>query len=311
MGLFRRLALVPLLAMPAAAVAETDFARFPFATEAGEYRGLVVYPDAARAMRIVFLSVAVERPAQGRAILRIGGDGRVVVQVARGQGFVTGAVVDFGETPLVLRSDEGRITVEATPQAVALPTPDGVLGAATLSDARIMLSWPTRAAPDTQDAVFDLSFDAADFDGPLRAWLARTDPPPFGMGAVDLSGRIGMVLREDLVEGGAPPLPTRIEIGTARANLFDGRIDASGEADIEGGALSALRGMLRLDDFAGMLERSAAAGVFVPEAVMPFALLAVASAEESADGALSLTVDTAGDGGLVVNGAPIPLSLRR
>ena len=310
MRLFRTIAAVLFFALPASA-AETDLARFPFATEPGDYRGLVVYPDARRAMRIVFLAVSVERPSEDRATLQIGGDGRVVIQIAQGEGFATGAVLDFGDNPITLRSGNGRITVEAVPQAISLPTPDGALGTATLTDATVMLSWPTRASSDPQDAVFDLSFAAADFDGPMRAWLARTDPPPFGMGAFDLSGRIGVVLRDDLVDGGEPPRPSRIEIDAARADLFDGRIDASGVADIEGGALASLRGMLRLDDFAGMLERSAAAGVFVPEAVMPFALLAVASAEESTDGTLSLTVETAGDGSLVVNGAPIPLSLRR
>ncbi len=310
MRLIRRLAIVPFLALPATA-AETDFTRFPLAMEAGDYRGMIVYPDAGRTMRIVFLSVTIERPTQDSAVLRIGDDGRVIVQVATDEGFATGAVVDFDNTPIELHADNGQVSVKATPQALSLPLSGDGLGTVTFDTATVAISWPTLAATTPQDTTFDLGFDRADFDDPFRAWLAHTNPPPFNMDGFDLRGRITVLLDEDIADMVEPPSPSRIEIDHASADLFDGRIEVSGVANFAGDALTAMRGLLRLDDFAGMLERSAAAGVFVPEAVMPFALLAVALAEESTDGALSLSVDTADDGGLIVNGTPIPLSLRR
>jgi hypothetical protein len=157
----------------------------------------------------------------------------------------------------------------------------------------------------------DAAFAGADFDGPMRAWLSRADPPPFRMDGFALRGRMAVTLEQDAADLAAVPVPQRIEVERARIDLFGGSIEISGDAGMRGDALHALRGLLRLEDFAGMLERSAAAGVFVPEAVMPFALLAVASAEEGPDGALSLSVQTGDDGGLIVNGAPIPISLAR
>lgn len=322
MHLIRRFAVLLLLAAPAMAAplaappaqaAETDTGRFPFATGAGVYRDLVVYPGESRALRVVFPVVTVERPSKTRAILRPGGDGRVIVEIA-GDGtdrFTLGAELHFGQAPVILESDGERTDIRLSLRALALPlvdSPGGALGRIAFEGMLATLSWPTGLSPAIREARFALKAAGTRADALLFA-PGAAEAPTLKTGAVDIAGRLDLRMVEP------PSRPdalmrsvTRARLDRGSVEMLDGRVVATGSSRFSPGdamPVRDLRARLAFEKFSTMVQRLMLAGVLTPRQVMPLAVVAGSLGTLSPEGTLGFAIETTPEGVLVVNGKPL------
>ena len=314
MRILRPFALLVLLASPASA-AETDLTRFPFQTEAGEYRGLVVYADSARRARLIFLSLDVERPSDDEAVLRPGGDGRVVVQVLpEGEtAFRTGAVLEFEGEAVTLSRRDGRAALNGSLASIALPMPDDTRrfrGRIAFDGLSVTASWPMRASDAFQNADIALAADAVSVDAAL---LSAPGNMPLAIGSVELAGTLALLLREDAVAATRPPVLRRFDLERARIDGLDGRIEAVGVADFGRTLpprLAGLRGRMVLDGFPDILSGLVKAKLVQPGILMTMAAMARGFGTVQPDGSMVFDVETTADG-VLVNGNPTGLLLEQ
>ena len=309
---------VLMLLMSSPALAERSGDGFPFQTGAGAYRDLVVYPDDARSVRLVFPVVAVERPGPDRAILRPGGGGRVIVQLPTGRknGFATTATLSFGDAPITLRRNGDRLDLEGSLRAIALPLMGGsdpAVGTIAFEAMRAVLSVPMGTSPAIRQATITLKARAMRVDAAMLALPAAANPAPFGTGPIDLSGRVSLRIIEDPADlHDVARAIRRIDLDRASVVMLDGRVDAAGAAVFSpagDGALRDLRGNLSLGNYAGMIQRLLASKVVAPQQLMPLVLMAASLGRMSTDGTLSFRVATGADGALIINGKPTALTL--
>ena len=313
MRLLGYVALLIVLLRPAIA-AETTFEHFPFETKAGTYRNLIVYADDTRALRLVFPSVAVERPSADRAVLRPGGNGRVVLEIPSGKAgaFETGAELYVTDAPLVLRMEDSQTYLQGAVKAVAIPLVGGsdpALGRIVFDGMTAALSWPTDPATAPQVMTFALKAAGARVDAAMLALPPTANPKPLVTGPVETRGRL--VLR---VEQGAamPERLARIELDRAEVALFGGGVAATGTADFPAGIGAPpddLEGILRLAKFTIMMQRIMESGLVAPEQLMPLLLLAGTMGDVAKDGTVSFAIRTGPQGALIVNDRPTAIKL--
>ena len=293
-----------MLAFPA--LADTRIAPFPFAVEAGAHRNAVLNPLGGTAFRLVFPAVGVERPSEDRAVLRPGGDGRVVLQITpNGEAtFTTGAVLQFGQAPLIVERKGDRIAMAGSLKALSLPLsdgPDAAFGTVAFDAMTFKMILPSSASPAMQDASISMQAKAMRVDPAL---LAATLPgEPIRFEAVDLRTRAEGRMAETPADlGQLARSVLRIDLDTAAANLSGGRIAARGEAAFGEDEAAKIDGLLSLGNFAVLLQNLMSGQNFVPEQIMPLALVAGTLGSMTEDGMLNFRIQTTGEGGLILNG---------
>jgi len=316
MHLIRRFAVLLLLAAPLPAApalaADTDFARFPFSTEAGEYRDLVFYPTDGRDLRIVFPRVAVERPSRSRAILRPGGDGRVTVETRDGRrGFVKGADLYFGRAPVILSIAGDQLDMRLSLRALALPLiagPEGAVGRVAFDGMLASVSIPTRPSPAPRKATFSLKAAGIMGDAVLFGPDA-VDQPTLKAGKVDIAGALDLRIPEAPGRTGTIfDAVTRARLDRGSIEMLDGRLSATGVAAFRPGTdepVESVDGTVALDRFSTMVQRLMLTGILAPRQVFPLAALAGSLGSLSPQGTLSFDVETTPGGTFVVNGKPL------
>jgi len=301
-----------MLAFPA--LAETGRIHSPFTVEAGAHHNVVLHPLDGTALRLVFPAVGIERPSEDRAILKPAGQGRVALQVMNeGEtAFRTGAILHFGQAPLVVERQGDRFAMAGSLKALSLPLidgPDAGFGTIAFDAMTFKLFLPSTASSAMQDATMSMQATAMRVDPSLLAVALPGEPVHFD--AVDLRARAtGRMVDSPADLGQLARSVLRVDLDNAAANLSGGRIAASGEIDFNENAALVLDGTLSLGNFPVLLNNLMSDGTFAPEQVFPFALVAGTLGRMTDDGAMMFRVQTTEKGELVLNGrsAKLPMA---
>lgn len=311
MRLLRWILCAVILAFPA--LAETNAPRFPFSVDAGTHRNIVLPALGGSAVRLVFPEVGVERPSDNRAILKPGGDGRVIFQVTpEGEAtFRTGAIIHFGQAPLIMERKDGQIAMAGSLKALSLPLvdgPDSPFGTITFEAMSFKLFLPSGASPAIQEAGIAVQAKAMHVDPSLLAVAQPGEWVRFD--AVDLRARTtGRIVENPADIGQLFGSILQVDLDNASANLSDGRIMAHGIIDLSESNIPRIDGLLSLGSFATLLQTLMSGGSFAPERIMPFALVAGTLGRMTDDGTLNFRIQTTGEGTLILNGRPAALDL--
>ena len=296
-----------MLCFPALAGAE----RPPFTMEEGVHRNVVLAPLGGSAFRLVLPAVSVERPSEDRAILRPGGDGRVVLQIMPegGTGHRTGAVLHFGQAPLVMERRDGRVALAGSLKALSLPLtddPDARHGTIAFQRMTFRLILPSASSPAMQEATISFQAQAMRVDPALLTVAMPGKPVVFS--TVSLRAQAMLQIPHPLADIGQLSRSVRqVDLADAGADLSGNPIAARGTAVFGEDDAARLDGLLSLGNFAALLQTLMSGDRFAPEQIMPLALVAGGLGRMTEDGTLTFRVRTAEDGTLIINDRPATL----
>ena len=300
-----------MLAFPA--LAEPGSARFPFTVKTGAHHNVVLHPLDGSAFRLVFPAAGVERPSEDRAILSPDGNGRVALQVmVEGEtSYRTGAILHFGQAPLIVERRGDRVAMAGSLKALSVPLidgPDAAFGTIAFEAMTFKLFLPATVSPSVQDATILMQAKAMHVDPAFFAAALPGEPIRFR--AVDLRAKaMGRMTERPMDLGQLSGTILRLDLENAAADQSGGRVAARGTMDFDAGEIAGIDGTLSLGNFALMLQTLMSGQTFEPKQIMPLALVAGTLGTMTDDGALTFRVQTTEEGGLVLNGRPTTLPM--